>query len=71
MAVQRPETLTDPKTTIPFIDLSYDTQDQESVLKLIYQIRPSWKKDRAELEIVKFTDGITNTVSLTTEHVLI
>lgn len=59
MAVQRPRTLTD---TVPYIDLSYDTQDQESVLKLIEQIRPEWT-NRNELKIVKFTDGITNTVS--------
>lgn len=48
---------------IPHIDLSYDhTNSVDSLRKLVFNIHPKWREHTDELEIVKFTDGITNTV---------
>lgn len=49
--------------TLKHIPLSYkhDNSD-ESALRLAYTIRPKWRDDDGPVEIVKFTDGITNTV---------
>lgn len=59
-------------TFIPYTDLSFDIHNADSsVLKLVFWIRPKWRECFQELKIVKFTEGITNTVSMPirAEHV--
>lgn len=47
------------------IPLSYTNVDSEqSALRLVYAIEPKWREDKGSIEISKFTDGITNTVSV-------
>lgn len=47
-----------------FIRLSFQHEDSEaSALKLVFQLRPEWQS-HDPIDIVKFTDGITNTVRL-------
>ena len=51
------------------IQLSYDNNDSDnSVLRLAYTIKPKWREDAGDMEVIKFTDGITNTVRITREH---
>lgn len=60
----------DPQQSIPHTDLSFDVRnEQDSVLRLVYWIRPKWRNCSAELKITKFTDGITNTVSERNFHI--
>jgi ethanolamine kinase len=48
---------------VRFIPLSYDPADsQTSALKLIHTIAPQWAADASNVEFVRFTDGITNTL---------
>lgn len=48
---------------ITHIPLSYvHDQSRESALRLVYYIRPKWREDDGTVEIVRFTDGITNTL---------
>lgn len=45
------------------IPLSYDNKNAEqSALELVFALDPSWRTDEGEIEITKFTDGITNNV---------
>lgn len=47
-----------------YIDLAYDHEaSEDSLLELVYRIQPKWRDTPDQIEIVKFTDGITNTVS--------
>lgn len=47
------------------IPLSYDNKNSEhSARELVFAFDPSWKTDEGEIEIIKFTDGITNNVFL-------
>ena len=53
---------------VPFLPLTFDNADAEnSALKLVYEFNPSWKTSEGEVEIVKFTDGITNTLCKATK----
>lgn len=46
------------------LDLSYDHHDSESTAsKLIHTLFPEWRHSEGEVRFVRFTDGITNTVS--------
>lgn len=64
MAVHSTNGHTDRPSSLPYTDLSFDIQNSEaSALKLVYWIRPKWRDCSQELEITKFTEGITNTVS--------
>lgn len=48
---------------VRFIPLTYDSQDsQNSALKLIYTLLPEWTSEDSNVEFVRFTDGITNTL---------
>lgn len=48
---------------VPFLPLSYDKDDsQKSALKLILTIMPDWASEDSNVEFVRFTDGITNTL---------
>ena len=45
------------------LHLSYDNKvSDESAKELAYTIQPKWREDPGQVKIVKFTDGITNTV---------
>lgn len=45
------------------IDLCYEHTDSDrSALRLIYNLYPDWEYSEGEVELVRFTDGITNTV---------
>lgn len=47
------------------IPLSFDNKNAEqSARELVFALDPSWKTDEGEIEIIKFTDGITNNVRL-------
>jgi ethanolamine kinase len=53
-----------PSDAIRYIPLYYDSSNSEnSALTLILTLRPEWKETKDTIEFVKFTDGITNTVS--------
>ena len=48
---------------VRFLPLSYSVEDSRpSALRLIYTIKPDWSKDDANIELIRFTDGITNTL---------
>ncbi|KAF7560988.1 hypothetical protein G7046_g3165 [Stylonectria norvegica] len=48
---------------IQFIPLAYNSQDShESALKLITTLKPEWASEDANVDFVRFTDGITNTL---------
>jgi ethanolamine kinase len=48
---------------IRYISLSYDSANsEESALRLVLSIRPDWKEPGSNVEFVRFTDGITNTL---------
>ena len=48
---------------IRYIPLTYDgTKSQESALRLVLAIRPDWESPDSNVEFVRFTDGITNTL---------
>lgn len=54
-----------PFDSIRHLPLYYDTADShDSALNLILTLRPEWRETKDTIEFVKFTDGITNTVSL-------
>ena len=55
---------------IPFLPLTFDNADADkSALELAYAFNPAWKHTEGEVEIVRFTDGITNTLSKATKNV--
>ena len=64
MAVQSITPASDQRSSpTPYSDLSFDVNKSDSsVLELVYWIRPKWRDCSQELKIVKFTEGITNTV---------
>lgn len=48
---------------IRYIPLSYDSANsRESALRLVLAIRPDWNEPGSNVEFVRFTDGITNTL---------
>lgn len=48
------------------ITLTYNNADsQSSALRLILTIFPEWEHEDGQIEFIRFTDGITNTVCLT------
>ena len=59
------------------IDASFhNAQCEDSAIELVYRTQPKWRDAPGKLEVVKFTDGITNTVKIPTillllKHVLI
>lgn len=49
--------------SLRYVPLSYDHADsQASALRLILTIKPEWEGPGNNIEFVRFTDGITNTV---------
>jgi ethanolamine kinase len=54
-----------PFDSVRHIPLYYDSSDSyNSALNLILTLRPEWRETKDTIEFVKFTDGITNTVSV-------
>lgn len=48
-----------------YIPLSYSPADSDaSALRLILTLNPDWEGPENNIEFVRFTDGITNTVRL-------
>jgi ethanolamine kinase len=48
---------------VRFISLEYDSSDSDaSALKLVTELRPEWKEPGSNVEFVRFTEGITNTL---------
>lgn len=48
---------------IRHIPLSYDSANSDaSALKLVFALHPDWEDDEGEVKLIRFTDGITNTV---------
>ena len=46
------------------ISLSYSNDDsQASALRLVLTLLPEWEYSDGRIEFIRFTDGITNTVS--------
>lgn len=55
---------------IPYIPVTFDTANPDkAALDLAYELYPDWKNAEGEVEIVQFTDGITNTLSKATRKV--
>lgn len=47
------------------ITLSYiNAEPESSALRLVYAIEPKWREEQGEIQVTKFTDGITNNVSV-------
>ena len=45
------------------IQLSYDAVDSDaSARNLVFALFPSWEQDEGNVALIRFTDGITNTV---------
>lgn len=45
------------------IPLSYDSADSDaSARRLLFALSPDWEQDEGKVELIRFTDGITNTV---------
>ena len=54
-----------------FIPLSYNNADsQTSALRLILTLFPNWEHDEGKIEFIRFTDGITNTVTISRTSVV-
>lgn len=48
---------------VPFLPLTYDNNDSHnSALKLILTLMPDWASEDSDVDFVRFTDGITNTL---------
>ena len=51
------------------ISLSYNNADsQTSALRLVLTLYPDWEHGDGAIEFIRFTDGITNTVSVFRKH---
>lgn len=50
---------------LQYIDIAYDnSSSEESARSLAYTIEPKWRDLPGDVQITKFTDGITNIVSI-------
>lgn len=48
-----------------YIPLSYNNDaSEESARTLVFALRPAWEHGEGAIEIIRFKDGITNTVGL-------
>ena len=46
-----------------FIPLAYNNADsQTSAMRLLLSLRPEWETAKGDIQFIRFTDGITNTV---------
>ncbi|OAP60853.1 hypothetical protein AYL99_05855 [Fonsecaea erecta] len=54
---------------LQYIDLAFDNESlDDSARELVYRIQPKWRDSPGQIEIVKFTDGITNTLLKIAKH---
>lgn len=54
---------------ITYIPITFDNENaDQSALELAYAYEPSWKNTDGPVDIVRFTDGITNTLSKATKR---
>lgn len=54
---------------VPFLDLSYNNNESDdSARKLILTLMPDWASEDSNVEFVRFTDGITNTLLKAVNH---
>ena len=52
-----------------YIPLSYNNEfSEKSALALVFSLRPEWEHLEGPIEIVRFKDGITNTVGFLPRH---
>lgn len=59
----------DSPMAIRYLPITFDNHDADkSALDLAYQLYSSWKDSEGSVEIVRFTDGITNTLSKATKN---
>jgi ethanolamine kinase len=48
---------------VRFVPLSYNSQDSpQSAMRLVLAVRPDWADDPSSIELIRCTDGITNTL---------
>ena len=60
----------DSPMAVRYIPITFDNENRDAAaLELAYEVYPSWKDTNGEVEIVRFTDGITNTLSKATKKV--
>jgi len=53
---------------IPFYPITFDNADADnSALKLAEAFNPTWKGSEGDIDIIRFTDGITNTLTKVTK----
>ena len=58
-------TTVDTTKDIRQIPLSYDcTNSDASARALVFALFPEWEHEEGKLELIRFTDGITNTVRI-------
>lgn len=49
---------------VPYLSLRFDNANADkSAMELVYTLNPSWKNSEGPVETVRFTDGITNTLT--------
>lgn len=65
-----PVSRTDSPLAVRYLDLTYDPHNSEkSALHLLHTLLPEWQQSPGKIELVRFTDGITNTVcAITVRH---
>lgn len=67
---EHPPRIDSPMASIPYINITFDNANADkSALELAYALYPQWKSSEGAVEIVRFTDGITNTLSKATKKV--
>ena len=66
-SIDHPPRVDSPMET-PFLPITFDNENADkSALELAYAFNPSWKNSEGEVDITRFTDGITNTLSKATK----
>jgi ethanolamine kinase len=59
----------DSPMAIPYIPITFDNANpDDSTLELAYALNPHWKTSEGEVDVQRFTDGITNTLSKATKR---
>ncbi|KAK5212532.1 hypothetical protein LTR47_010224 [Exophiala xenobiotica] len=55
---------------LQYVDLAFDSNEiEQSAFTLAYRIQPKWREGPGDMEIVRFTEGITNTLLKLAKHV--
>ncbi|KAL9121831.1 MAG: hypothetical protein Q9187_001606 [Circinaria calcarea] len=57
------QTPTNPSESVRHLSLTYNNADsQSSALRLVFSLFPEWEHSEGNVEFIRFTDGITNTL---------